>query len=164
MGLFDEIGKKIAKSGQETVKKAKDLAGIAKLNGQIAEEQRALTAFYAQIGEKYYELYKDAPQEQFVQFCERITAGLQRIAELQAEVLKLKNTRACPKCGAACPTDVLFCGACGEQLPPIAPADDAAAEASAEPDAEPAAEPGAESAAETEAASEQSAEQPEPQE
>jgi len=116
MGLFDEIGKKIAKSGQDTVKKAKELAELAKLNGQIAEEQRALTAFYAQIGERYYTLHKDCPQDEFIQSCERITAGLKRITDLTAEVQRIKNARICPKCGATCPANVQFCGACGEPL------------------------------------------------
>ena len=134
MGLFDEIGKKIAKSGQDTVKKAKDFAEITKLNGQISEEHRALTAFYAQIGEKYYSLYKDAPQEEFAQSCARISAGLKRIAENQALIQTLKNTKLCPKCGAECEQNVQFCSSCGEKLPmpePVKPEAPAEAEPAA---------------------------------
>ena len=132
MGLFDEIGKKIAKSGQETVKKAKEIADTAKFNSQISEEQRALKEFYAQIGEKYYAAFKDSPHDDFAQPCERITAGLRRIAELQAEIQKIKNTKICPKCGAACPANVLFCGSCGESLAQAEPAGEAMPEAAAE--------------------------------
>jgi len=119
MGILDEIGKKIAKSSQETVKKAKSIAETTRLNNQIAEEQRTLTAFYAQIGEKYYVSNKNAPAEEYAQFCDRVTAGLARIAELQTEIQKLKNTRFCPNCGAACPINVQFCASCGTQLPPM---------------------------------------------
>ena len=117
MSLFSEIKGRIARSSQDTVKKAKTIASIAKINSQIAEEQRTLTAFYSQIGEKYYELYKDAPSDDFSQNCDRITAGLMRIAELRTEIQRMKNTRLCPKCSAACPVNVQFCSACGAQLP-----------------------------------------------
>jgi len=117
MGLFDGIGKKIMQSGQDTVKKAKTLAEITKINSRISEEQRTLTAFYAQIGEKYYSIYKDAPAEEFAQICDRITAGLSRIAELRIELEKQKSERLCPKCGAACPANVQYCAACGALLP-----------------------------------------------
>lgn len=117
MGLFDGIGKKLAQSGQDTVKKAKSFAETTKLNSQISEEQRALTAFYSQIGEKYYELYKDSPGEEFAQTCDRITAGQMRIAEMQTEVQRLKNTRLCPKCGAVSAANVQFCASCGAELP-----------------------------------------------
>ena len=117
MSFFNDIKGKISKSSQDTVKKAKSIAGIAKLNSQIAEEQRALMTFYAQIGEKYYSLNKDAPAEEFAQFCDRITAGIMRVAELQAEIQRLKNTRLCPNCGAACPANVQYCSTCGGQFP-----------------------------------------------
>jgi len=117
MGLFDGIGKKIAQTGQDTVNKAKSLAEIAKINGQITEEQRALTAFFAQIGEKYYKLYKDAPSGEFIQLCDRITASQIRIAELQTDVQRLRNTKLCPKCGAVCASNVQYCSSCGAQLP-----------------------------------------------
>jgi len=132
MGLFDGIGKKIAQTGQDTVNKAKSFAEIAKINGQIAEEQRALSAFFAQIGEKYYKLYKDAPSGEFIQLCDRITASQIRIAELQTDVQRLKNTKLCPKCGAVCASNVLFCSSCGAQLPQPEPP----AEEEAQPEAE----------------------------
>ena len=125
MSLFNEIKGKITKSSQDTVKKAKSIAGIVKINNQITEEQRALTTFYSQIGEKYYSIHKDDPDVEFSQYCDRITAGIMRIAELQTEVQRLKNTRLCPKCGNACPLNVQFCSACGAKLPKLDPEQDA---------------------------------------
>ena len=133
MGLFDEIGEKITKSGQDLVKRAREVAEAARISGQITEEQRALTTFYAQIGEKYYEAFKDSPHEEFAQSCERIAAGLNRIAELQAEYNRLKNNRICPKCGAAHGRDVNYCGACGAALTQPEPPAEAAPE---QPEAE----------------------------
>jgi len=121
MSLLDGIGKKISQTGQDTVKKAKSFVEANKINNQIAEEQRALNTFYSQIGEKYYRLYKDAPADEFAQLCDRITAGVIRIAELQTEVQRLKNTRMCPKCGAVCQINVQFCSTCGAQLPKSEP-------------------------------------------
>ena len=121
MGLMDEIGKKLSQTGKDTVKKAKSVAETVKINNQISEEQRALNTFYTQIGEKYYSIYKDAPADEFTQICDRITAGIIRIAELQTEAQRLKNTRLCPKCGAVCPLSVQFCSACGTRLPKVEP-------------------------------------------
>ena len=119
MGLLDEISKKIVKSSQATVNKTKSIAETLKINNQIAEEQRAITAFYAQIGEKYYVLNKAAPADEYAHFCDRVTAGLSRVAELQMEIQRLKNTKVCPNCGADCPINVQFCAACGTQLPQL---------------------------------------------
>ena len=121
MGLMEDIGKRIAQSGQDTIKKAKSYAETAKINGQIAEEQRVLTAFYAQMGEKYYNLHKGDPTDEFAQYCDRITAGQMRIAELQMEIQRLKNSRFCSNCGAECPLNVQFCSSCGTRLPSLEP-------------------------------------------
>jgi len=137
MGLFDEIGKKITQSGQETVKKAKSIAETAKINSQISDEQKTLATFYAQIGEKYYSLFKDAPAEELSQLCDRVTACIIRIAELQTEIQLLKNTRLCPKCGAVCAINVQFCSSCGAQLPPVAPPVEETAEKNAEENEQP---------------------------
>ncbi|MCL2058690.1 MAG: zinc ribbon domain-containing protein [Oscillospiraceae bacterium] len=127
MRVFNDIGKKVAQTGQQTVKKAKSMTEIVRINTQITEEQRALKAFYTQMGEKYYTLHKDDPGEEFTTLCDRITASLMRVAELQDEVRRHRNTKLCPKCGAACPANVQFCSTCGTQLP--------------QPDPEPEAEP-----------------------
>jgi hypothetical protein len=119
MGMFDEIGKKLAKSGQDTVKKAKEFAEVTRINAQISEEQKALNGFFMQIGEKFFAAVADAPPEEYAPLCERIVAGRRRIAELQLEVQKVKNVRLCPKCGAECAANLQFCGACGEPLPPL---------------------------------------------
>jgi len=126
MAIIDDIGKKLVKSGQDTLEKAlekaKALVEITRLGGQVADEQNALVTFYAQIGEKYYSLRKDDPDEEYSQFCDRITAGLMRIAELNTEIQRLKGMRLCPKCGAACPVDAKYCSKCGECLPLPEPA------------------------------------------
>jgi hypothetical protein len=116
MSLFDDLGKKIATAGQGTVKMAKDRVGMSRLNGQINEEQRAITASYTQIGERYYQMYGEAPGDAFAQDCARVSDGIARIAEMSAEIQKLKNVRACPKCGSECVTGAMFCGVCGQQL------------------------------------------------
>jgi len=117
MGLLSEIGASIVKSGRDIAENAKSYSKIVTINGQIAEEQRALSVFYSQIGEKYYALHRDQPEAELGPLCDRATAGLMRIAELQADVQRIKNSRLCPNCGAVCKIGSQFCSACGAKLP-----------------------------------------------
>jgi hypothetical protein len=57
MALFDDIKKKVLDTTQSAVKVTKELAETAKLNSQIAEEQRKIGNLYYQIGKLYFEKY-----------------------------------------------------------------------------------------------------------
>lgn len=41
MALFDQLGKKLAQTGQSAVKKTKDMAEVAKINSMISDEEKA---------------------------------------------------------------------------------------------------------------------------
>ncbi len=117
MGIFNEAGKRITQSTQNTVQQAKDFAEISKINTRIADEQRLLNSFYMQIGQKYFTVFGEQPAEEFIQLCINVRDSEAKIAGLQHEILQIKHARICPNCGAECDEKLAFCGACGHELP-----------------------------------------------
>ena len=76
--------------------KTKKVARTTKLQTEIAMEKSALRRLYRQIGEKYYNLHRDDPEEALATLCSDVTATLNRIAEKQEEVDRLKE-ELCPE-------------------------------------------------------------------
>ncbi|MCL1965353.1 MAG: zinc ribbon domain-containing protein [Firmicutes bacterium] len=116
MAFFNEIGKKISQTTQSAVKGTKNLADIARLHSQIAEEQKLLSTLFAQMGKKYYELYPDAADEPFAPICASIAGSLHKIATLRDEIQRVKGVQKCPGCGAEIPMTATFCGICGHDM------------------------------------------------
>jgi hypothetical protein len=142
MAYFDDIGKKISKTSQDAVKKTKEMAATVKLNSQVLNEERTINTLYIQLGQLYYtkfgmntdttpcdsDMKNNAPvlspeelNNEFTNICFQISEGFERIENIKSEIIRIKNTRLCPKCGNECAADILFCSACGFQLPIIAP-------------------------------------------
>jgi len=113
MPLFDEIGKKISQTTQSALKGTKDFADIARLNSQIAEEQKLCNSFYMQIGQKYYEMHKGDGDDDFGGLCASITDSIAKIADLQNGIQEIRGIKKCQGCGAEIPASSTFCGTCG---------------------------------------------------
>lgn len=113
--LFNDLGKKISQTSQEAVKKAKELAEIAKLNSSISEEERNINKFLTQMGEKYLELYGDTTEEPFASYCESIRTSKKKIKSLEKEIRFIRNIKTCSNCGADNPNDSVFCSSCGHK-------------------------------------------------
>ena len=102
MAKIDEL-KKIAKEALDTIadvsvetyrlaeEKAKVLAKKAKLNTEIARERALIRRAKQNIGGVYYELHRDAPQEEMKLFCDQIAASIELIAANQRELEELKK-------------------------------------------------------------------------
>lgn len=118
MAFFEELSQKLTQTGQEAMKKTKDMAEVVKLNGTINEKEKAENRLYCEIGKLYFEqcAQRDEPafREQVVQL-KTLRAELE---ELRDTVRRLKGTRACPACGKEQPYNSKFCNACGAELPP----------------------------------------------
>ena len=71
--------------------KTKKVARTTKLQTEIAMEKSALRRLYRQIGEKYYNLHRDDPEEALATLCSDVTATLNRIDEKQEEIDRLKE-------------------------------------------------------------------------
>lgn len=103
MANFDEFKQK-AKDTMETIadrsvelykiaeEKTKIFAKITKLGAEIALEKGAVRKLYREIGKKYYELHKSAPEEALTQTCAEVTSSLDLIAAKEKEIDELKTS------------------------------------------------------------------------
>lgn len=110
---------KLNKTGHDTVPKVKDSTEISRINTLIQTEQNEQMRLFADIGRLYYDLEKEngSLNEPFVELFSNVSESNDKIASYQAEILKIKNVKRCPKCGRECSQDSVFCAGCGTQLP-----------------------------------------------
>lgn len=116
MAFFEDIGKKVSQTSQDAIKKTKALAETTKINGLISAEKRVIAENYGKIGEKYYELFSDSPEESLAVFIAAIKEANQQIEEYEDQIKKLKGIDSCPNCGAPAKEGALFCTSCGTKL------------------------------------------------
>jgi len=113
MAIFSELGKKITQTTQSAVKSTKDMADIVKINSLITDEQKVLNNFFIQIGQRYYELYRDHNNDEFNQLCTSITECINRIADYKNSIQQIKGFHKCPICENDVLVSSTFCGTCG---------------------------------------------------
>ena len=113
------IFKKIKKKGNEAVQKAQNASKISKISNLIQSELTSQENVYTEIGRQYYAAAKANSElrEPFNQLFLSIAQSCDKVASYQAEILKIKNVKQCPKCGRECSFDSVFCAGCGLQLP-----------------------------------------------
>ena len=103
MANYEDLKKK-AKDALETIadvsseaykiaeEKARILAKRAKLNTEITREKALIRRLKTNIGEKYYELHKNAPEEELKKACEDITDSIARIGAHKRDIAELKKS------------------------------------------------------------------------
>ena len=103
MALYEDLKKKakdtfetIADISVETYKIAEErtriLAKRAKLNAEITREKALIRRLKGEIGGKYYDLHKDAPEEELKKACDDITDSIARIGVHKKEIEELKKS------------------------------------------------------------------------
>ena len=109
MANYDDLKKK-AKDALETIadvsaeaykiaeEKAKILAKRAKLNAEITREKASIRRLKGEIGNKYYELHADSPEEALKEGCENITEALAQIEAKKRELEELKTGGVATEC------------------------------------------------------------------
>ena len=90
MGFFDELGKKISDASQDMMQKGKDFADTTKLNAQIHDEERKISAVYTKIGKKYFEEFHQAAGAGYQDLVDEIHASQAKISEYQDKLNALK--------------------------------------------------------------------------
>ncbi len=120
MALLNDLGKKINDVGQMT----KDMAGIAKYNSMISDEENKAKALYEKIGRKYVaDLAKDEGGE-LGEWIAQVKACEEKILSYNETVRSLKGIAICPECGAQVNAENVFCSVCGAKMPKIEKPDD----------------------------------------
>lgn len=118
---FNDLGAKLTKAGQSVVQKANETGDTVKLNMRTSELNKANQALYAQLGEAYYAAHKDEPETALSAICAEITKNMDELAQIQTEILRIRQVKACPQCGAENPLAAKFCASCSAPLPEPAP-------------------------------------------
>lgn len=134
MAFLDHLGKKAQNVASVASEKAKLAADTAKLNMQIAGEQREIEKDYKTIGEWYVAEHGDEAPEAIADVVAAIKAAKEKIIELE-EAKELKRagededfvpaegevveetpaeTKVCPVCGNA--SQGKFCPQCGAPM------------------------------------------------
>lgn len=117
MDFFNKVGSTISSKSKDVTKKAKELAEIAKLTGQIAEKEESVKGAYIELGKYVYDTQKeDAPEEVAEKFAV-IDATVEEIDHLKREIRRLKGRQECPDCGKEVSYSAAFCSYCGAKLP-----------------------------------------------
>lgn len=117
MSFLNDLSQKINDVGQTTIKKTKNLADTAKLNLNISEEERKITAAYEEIGKWYVNKHRDNADAEIETWLETICAAEKKIHECRETIHKMKGMVLCPACGASVDADAAFCSACGQKMP-----------------------------------------------
>lgn len=91
MDFLERLGGTISAKGREAADKAKEVAEVANLKGQISTCEDIIKKNYMEIGRLYYEQYGDAPEEVFAKSCRAIGNAKNGIEELQAKIKEVKG-------------------------------------------------------------------------
>ena len=83
MGFIDDISKTITDAGQGVIQKGKELAGTAKINSLISDEEKKITRIYEQIGRKYIELHRDSSEKELKELIDALTSSEKTIEKLE---------------------------------------------------------------------------------
>jgi chorismate synthase len=116
MAFFDKVGETISTKSKDVVKKAKDLAEISGLNGQINTQEEIVNKAFIELGRTYYEEHKDLTDDVHVAQINIVKAALERIQQLKAEINTIKGVTNCTTCGAEMASGSIFCSSCGTKV------------------------------------------------
>lgn len=91
MEFFEKIGDTITSKGREVSEKAKDLAEIANLKGQINTCEEVIRKNYLEIGRLYYEKEGLEPGAEYEAFCQAISNAKTGIEDLEEKIKRVKG-------------------------------------------------------------------------
>ena len=116
MAFLDDWSRKIGQMGQSTLQKTKDVAGVARINSQIYEEEKKLNNLYLEIGKRYASLHGDDFEEAMADSMQEVKAAFARIDEYKEQIRLIKGIRVCERCGTEVADGTLFCSNCGNRV------------------------------------------------
>ncbi|WMC93116.1 zinc ribbon domain-containing protein [Kineothrix sp. MB12-C1] len=91
MDFFEKVGATIVTAGKDVTDKAKDLAEIANLRSQINACEEVIKKNYMEIGRLYYEQFKEAEYNDFVEQCSAITNAKSGVEALEEKIRDIKG-------------------------------------------------------------------------
>lgn len=91
MEFFEKVGETIAAKGKDVADKAKDFAEIASLRSQISTCEEVMKKNYLEIGKLYYEQFKEAEYNDFIEQCTAITNAKNGVEALEEKIREIKG-------------------------------------------------------------------------
>lgn len=115
MDFIKNITKKVTETAKVAAKKSGDMVELTKLKMNISSEEDKIEKEYVQMGKIVFETYEKGEKvgEEFEAHCEKIVSYRENINAMKDQILKLRNVKVCPECGAELESEVLFCAKCG---------------------------------------------------
>lgn len=116
MAFFEKMSETLTVKGKGMADKAKELAEVNHLNGQINTQKNTAEKLYKEIGQLIYENREDWKSVDIATQLEQLDSIQEKILELQEEILQVKGVRRCAGCGAEVNNDMAFCPKCGAPM------------------------------------------------
>ena len=91
MDFFEKIGDTITSKGKEVTGKAKDLAEIANLRGQISTCEDVIRKNYIEIGRLCYEKEGLEPGPEYEAMCRAVSNAKTGIEDLEEKIRRVKG-------------------------------------------------------------------------
>ena len=122
MDFFDELGKKTTETYHEVKKQVTNFSEEFKLKNKVSNLKERKNTLYTEIGEIVYSDIKDnkdVDRNVITEKCNELTAVLDEISKLEAEILSYRKMRICEGCGKKIDSEHRFCPHCGKEQPEI---------------------------------------------
>ncbi len=117
MAFLDDIGKKIGMAGQTAAQKAMVMTDVARINADIAEEEKKMDNNFLQIGKLYISLHAEDWEKEFDGMVAAIRESELRIKGYRERIQSIKGVVRCERCGAEVANTAAFCNSCGAAMP-----------------------------------------------
>lgn len=115
MAFFDTLASK----SKDVAEKAKKMAEVASLNGQVGTKETEIKNVYREIGQAIYANKEAWKEVDLSELFGKIEAAEAEIAKLKAEILTLREVKICTQCGCEIDKEAAFCPKCGAAAPVV---------------------------------------------
>jgi len=115
MAFFDKVGETISSKTTMVANKAKEIAEVTSLNGQISTCEDIIQKTYVTLGKAYYEANKDNAEDEYAEQCIAIKDALAGVEKLKDQIRTIKGIKICTNCGGEIPNSNIYCPHCGKR-------------------------------------------------
>lgn len=91
MDVFERFGETLKQKSKIAAEKAKEVAGVAQLKIQLSTQEDIIKKNYQEIGKRYFDLYRDMPEDPFMKECDDIKAAQREIEKIKEQIELLKK-------------------------------------------------------------------------
>lgn len=124
MDFFTRAMDTLAVAGKGVSKKASEVSAVTKANLKVVNSERDLQDMFRQLGQEFFENYREQASELFPDIIGRIEKKQSQLAQDREELAKLKGQKTCPHCGEVISVNANYCEKCGENIVIVEQIDD----------------------------------------